>query len=387
MRKLAIMVALASTALATQALARDGAWYVGAEGGGVLVEDTDFDIINAAGTTPDAMTVETKLGYDFGGVIGYDVGMFRLELEGSYKRAEVDEIQQTSGVALPIQGDGVPPTDYNTTGFNWRGAKGSMRSLSGMVNALLDFGDDDGFQGFVGGGVGIARVKASAIRVTDASPVIMTDSDTKFAWQAIAGVRKALTDNIDVGLKYRFFNVDDVKLNTYYQSQAKGRFRSHSLLASVIYNFGEPTPPPPEPTPPPPPVPTPPPPPPAAETPPPPPAQPGPFIVFFDWNKSTITPEAASILDNAAAAYASGGSASVMLAGHADKSGSDTYNVRLSQRRADAVKSYLTGKGVPATSVTTEAFGESRPLVETADGVREPQNRRVEINMGPGSGM
>jgi outer membrane protein OmpA-like peptidoglycan-associated protein len=108
--------------------------------------------------------------------------------------------------------------------------------------------------------------------------------------------------------------------------------------------------------------------------------------VFFDWDKSDITSEAASILDNAAAAYQQTGSASIVLAGHTDKSGSDQYNQGLSQRRADAVKAYLAGKGIPDGAMTTEAFGESRPLVETADGVREPQNRRVEITFGPGSG-
>jgi outer membrane protein OmpA-like peptidoglycan-associated protein len=109
--------------------------------------------------------------------------------------------------------------------------------------------------------------------------------------------------------------------------------------------------------------------------------------VFFDWDRSDITPQAAAILDNAAAAYQQSGSAQVMLAGHADKSGSAQYNVGLSQRRADAVRSYLAGRGVPEGAVASEAFGESRPLVETADGVREPQNRRVEITFGPGSGM
>ena len=109
---------------------------------------------------------------------------------------------------------------------------------------------------------------------------------------------------------------------------------------------------------------------------------PGPFIVFFDWDKSDITAEAASILDNAANAYATTGQARVQLAGHADKSGSDQYNVGLSQRRADAVKAYMASKGVPDTAVATEAFGESKPLVDTADGVREPQNRRVEITFG-----
>ncbi|HWL48054.1 MAG TPA: OmpA family protein, partial [Sphingomonadaceae bacterium] len=81
------------------------------------------------------------------------------------------------------------------------------------------------------------------------------------------------------------------------------------------------------------------------------------------------------------------GQASVMLAGHADRSGAASYNVGLSQRRADAVRSYLAGKGIPDSAMSTEAFGESRPLVETADGVREPQNRRVEITFGPGSGQ
>lgn len=111
---------------------------------------------------------------------------------------------------------------------------------------------------------------------------------------------------------------------------------------------------------------------------------PGPFILFFDFDKSDITPEAASILDSAAQAYASTGQAKVVLAGHADKSGSDAYNQALSQRRADAARAYLSGKGVPDSAISTEAFGESRPLVETADGVREPQNRRVEITFGSG---
>jgi outer membrane protein OmpA-like peptidoglycan-associated protein len=108
--------------------------------------------------------------------------------------------------------------------------------------------------------------------------------------------------------------------------------------------------------------------------------------VFFDWDKSDITPQAAAILDNAAAAYSQTGQARVVLAGHADRSGAADYNVGLSQRRADNVAGYLEGRGVPRTAMSTEAFGESRPLVETADGVREPQNRRVEITFGPGSG-
>jgi OOP family OmpA-OmpF porin len=64
----------------------------------------------------------------------------------------------------------------------------------------------------------------------------------------------------------------------------------------------------------------------------------------------------------------------------------DAHDCPLLQRRADLVKSYLAGKGVPLAAMTTQAFGESQPPIDTADGMREPQNRRVEITFGPGSG-
>ena len=108
--------------------------------------------------------------------------------------------------------------------------------------------------------------------------------------------------------------------------------------------------------------------------------------MFFDWDKSDVTTEAASILDNAVTAYADCGSAQVMLAGHADKSGTAKYNMGLSERRNASVGAYLEGKGVPTGLISTQAFGETAPPIETADGVREPQNRRVEITYGPGSG-
>ena len=109
--------------------------------------------------------------------------------------------------------------------------------------------------------------------------------------------------------------------------------------------------------------------------------------MFFDWDKSNITPEAAGILDAAITEYADCGQASIMLAGHADRSGSDKYNVALSQRRNASVQKYLVEKSIPAGVITSEAFGESAPKVPTADGVRELQNRRVEITYGPGSGQ
>ena len=372
MRKLAISLALASTALASPALARDDQWYVGVDGGAMIVEDLDLDI----GALNSAASVDMDKGYDFGGVVGYDFGGFRLESEVSYRQADVTGFNSQT----PQIPGGAGTTLQNAGSYD---VAGDASALSFMVNGLLDFGDDDGLQGFVGGGVGVARVD---VQSTFAAPSFLDDSDTGFAWQALAGVRAPLSDNWDVGLKYRFFNADKVNLVDRLGRAIDTRFRSHSIMGSLIYNFGGA----PEPVevapPPPPPVYVAPPPPP----PPPPPApvcNSGPYIVFFDWDKSNLRPDAASVLDNAVAQYANCGNAKVMLAGHADKSGAATYNVGLSQRRNDTVRSYLESRGVAGGAIATEAFGETAPLVQTADGEREPQNRRVEITYGPGSGM
>ncbi|KPM14070.1 flagellar motor protein MotB, partial [Citromicrobium sp. JL31] len=113
----------------------------------------------------------------------------------------------------------------------------------------------------------------------------------------------------------------------------------------------------------------------------------GPYIVFFNWDRSDITPEAASVLNNAISAYQNCGNASVMLAGYTDRSGTVQYNLGLAARRNASVRQYMTGRGIPDARISSEAFGEANPRVPTADGVRELQNRRVEITYGPGSGM
>jgi outer membrane protein OmpA-like peptidoglycan-associated protein len=113
----------------------------------------------------------------------------------------------------------------------------------------------------------------------------------------------------------------------------------------------------------------------------------GPYIVFFDWDKSNITPEAATILDSAISAYGNCDRVPIMLAGYTDRSGTVKYNLGLSARRNDSVRAYLTAHGIPDGAITSQAFGEANPRVPTADGVRELQNRRVEITYGPGSGM
>ena len=376
MRKLAIAMVLASTAIATPALARNDAWYIGAEGGAMIVEKLSVDI----GTLTAAGAAKQDKGYDVDGVIGYDFGAFRLEAEVGYKASRLDI--WTNSTTTPY---GTPVK--SAAAGTYKGATGTTSALSFMINGLLDFGDDDGLNGYIGGGAGVARVKLSNYSI-DPAGGFLNDSDTGFAYQAIAGVRAPITSHIDVGLKYRFFNADKIDIIDASGRNNHTRFRSHSLLGSLIYNFGEPAAPPP---PPPPPAPPPPPPPPAepAAPPPPPPAvcTPGPYLVFFEFDKSDITPEAASILDNAATAYGDCGSAQVEIRGYTDTSGSPKYNMGLSQRRSDSVSAYMQSKGISSGVITTKAFGETNLRVQTADGVRELQNRRVEITYGQGAGM
>ncbi|MGE0154719.1 MAG: OmpA family protein [Reyranellaceae bacterium] len=103
------------------------------------------------------------------------------------------------------------------------------------------------------------------------------------------------------------------------------------------------------------------------------------FLVFFDFDRSNITADAQRVIEEAAAAAKAGNVSRIQLTGHTDRSGSDQYNLALSLRRGEAVKQALIRLGIPAASIAVIGRGESQPLVPTADGVREPQNRRVEI--------
>ncbi len=368
MRKLALGLALCSTALSSPAFARDNTAYVELGFGPSLAQDFDFQDFSD-GETID-VTLEEDYGFDGGVVLGYDYGAFRIEVEGNYREYDHDEL---SALASDI-------SVQNPLG------KSSAASIMG--NALLDLGNDDGIQAFVGGGAGTVYVDQSIGLVgTGDDDNLINGDDWKFAWQALAGLRAPLTDSIDVGLRYRFFNIPEYRIGgSFATPTAETDWSSHSILGTVAFNFGRPAepvvaPPPPTPAPPPPPPPA---------TPPPPPApvcQQGPYIVFFNWDKSDITPEAATILDNAVSAYANCGMASIMLAGHTDTSGSAQYNIGLAERRNASVRDYLTGRGIPGGRISSEAFGETQLRVPTADGVRELQNRRVEVTYGPGSGM
>jgi outer membrane receptor protein involved in Fe transport len=103
------------------------------------------------------------------------------------------------------------------------------------------------------------------------------------------------------------------------------------------------------------------------------------YMVFFDFNKSDLTPEAVAIVDQAAKNAAPAKVTEINVTGHTDTVGSDAYNMRLSKRRAEAVAAELEKQGVPSSEIAIFAKGKHDLLVPTKDGVREPQNRRVQI--------
>jgi outer membrane protein OmpA-like peptidoglycan-associated protein len=103
------------------------------------------------------------------------------------------------------------------------------------------------------------------------------------------------------------------------------------------------------------------------------------YQVFFDFNKSDLTPEAVKVVDQAAMNAGPAKATQIVVTGHTDTVGSDAYNMRLSRRRAESVAAELEAKGIPSSEIEIVAKGKKDLLVPTKDGVREPQNRRVQI--------
>ncbi|HEY0629119.1 MAG TPA: outer membrane beta-barrel protein, partial [Sphingomicrobium sp.] len=220
---------LAATVLtATPALARDKTLYLGVEAGPMWASDVDMDLDTATSDFDDFLELDHKLGYDIGVIFGYDGGMVRAELDLSYKRAGHDEVT--------VDGDTVFEGEDAT------------RYIAIMTNLLLDVGNEDGLSFYAGPGVGFAWGKTDFDGLFGEETV----KDGGVAWQAIAGVRYALNPNVDLGLKYRYFRPSrfKVSLGDEGEDELNGRFSSHSLLATLTYNFYTPPPPPPPPPPP-----------------------------------------------------------------------------------------------------------------------------------------
>lgn len=108
-------------------------------------------------------------------------------------------------------------------------------------------------------------------------------------------------------------------------------------------------------------------------------AAPGPFIVFFDWDGRSIARDDGDILAEVLEAYRANPQYRLSLVGHSDRSGPAGHNRVLARGRAVTVRDYLVEQGIPSSAMSVSSAGEDRPLIATADGVREAQNRRVEV--------
>jgi outer membrane protein OmpA-like peptidoglycan-associated protein len=101
--------------------------------------------------------------------------------------------------------------------------------------------------------------------------------------------------------------------------------------------------------------------------------------VNFDFDKSAIRQEDLDSIDKDVASLDSWGNVNIEVAGHTDSRGSDEYNMKLSQRRADAVRNYLASKGIAADRLFTKGYGESQPVADNATDEGRFKNRRVEL--------
>lgn len=237
MKVSASFAAIAIAISAQPVLARDNAAYVTVDLGVSRINDAPVTATGGFGFAPNTgivTTVESKAGYDVDLVVGYDFGRFRLEGELGYKRAANRNYTSTGFAAYETPAGNiaiVPPGSYNNV-------DGHQSALSGMVNGLADFGRDEGVQFSAGGGIGYASVRDSLGILPDAA--ILSDSNSRFAWQLLAVARVPVSQRFDVSLKYRYFNVNSVNLTTEVGTDIATKFRSHSVLIGLTYNFGGP---------------------------------------------------------------------------------------------------------------------------------------------------
>lgn len=104
----------------------------------------------------------------------------------------------------------------------------------------------------------------------------------------------------------------------------------------------------------------------------------GPTYIFFDWGKGELSTDSTATLNGVVEQYRQT-PGPMLIDGHSDRSGPVGPNLASSRRRAEIVRDYLAAHGIPASAIRVRAYGESSPIIVTADGVREVQNRRVEI--------
>jgi len=315
--KKALMAAAALVALPVmaQAQAPSPGVYIGAEGGLNWLLNFTANTNNPVFPT---VSVTPQTGWAVGGVIGYDFVGPRVELEGVYRNNQLNV--------------GVPGTAINN----------QVGQLGIMANLLYDFMPGSVITPYIGAGAGVGFVDSNA-----------SLGSTVFAYQGIIGLGWNVDTNFRVNIDGRYYGTSNPSVNG--QTWTNNNF---SVMLGLQLKFGAAAPPPPPP--------------------PPPMVSPPSFMVFFDWDRSNLSQQALTTIQQAANAFKTKGNARITATGHTDTSGPESYNMALSLRRANAVKDALVRNGVPAQAITVVGMGEKGLLVQTGDNVRraaEPPRR------------
>jgi len=281
---------------------------------------------------------------------------FRTELELGYREGDVGNVVGPAGATPWV---------------------GKQKTWSTMANVLFDIGDGP-LTPYIGAGAGLSWIGWKNGFKGPTTPTF-DGTDSRFSWQGIAGATYDATDNLGLFLEYRYIGANNARFPANATPAtpviSDHDDRSHNIMLGFRYSFGAPPAPMPVAAPAPPPAPV------ARPAPPPAPPIPQKFLVFFDFDKSNLRADAQKIVADAAEYAKTNGKVRINATGHADTSGTTSYNLALSERRALAVKAELARLGFSANDVVVMFKGESEPLVATGDGVKEPQNRRVEIMM------
>ncbi len=332
--------------------------YIGAGVGANWLQNEH--IINSAGTAANG-SIGSRVGMVGIGSIGYALpNGLRFELEGDLRNNSISSAHDL----------GFPAT-----------AGGRERKFGPMFNVLYDFSHVlpvPWFSPYVGVGVGYQWARMSGFHLNGEPtgfPSFNAGGTTgAVAYQFILGGAMPIAGvpNLALTAEYRFMGegsrsydvgVQGVPGGAVVPSRVKlGNDFNHAVLIGLRYNFAPP-PPPPAPTP----V--------AAPAP----APSRSYLVFFDWDKATLTDRARQIIREAADNSARVQYTRIEVNGYTDTSGTPQYNQGLSLRRARAVQAELVSDGVPQNAIAIQGFGDTHLLVPTGAGVREPQNRRVEI--------
>jgi OmpA-OmpF porin, OOP family len=342
-----------------------GAFYLGPEGGwtSLFNQNSTVAVRGPAGAIVSRPgTVDFNSGFNAGGRLGYAWGPWRFEEEYSYKFNKVSSVG------------------------NLTNTSGNVHSNAIMTNVIYDFTLGWPITPHIGAGIGAVNVSRSlggtgtftvtgpnGRSVTSTYTASVSGNKWEFGYQGIAGIRYLINPALALDVDYRYFAAPETTITNKvvaprtniccFFPSVKSKYQSNNVVASLTMMFGAP---------------------PQAAPPPAPPAPPPPpthqvYLVFFDWDKYNITQEGMQILDAAAAHYKAGGAVQIQVTGYTDLTGSAGYNQRLSERRANAVATVLERLGVPRNEMVVAGRGMNDPRVPTPLGVREPQNRRVEI--------